>query len=163
MAYCGKCGTQILDDVKFCSSCGAEINVISAEQTEQAQQSTQQNVGYVPPVVPGAPTQEDIREVQDNKTMAILAYILFLIPLLTGAHEKSPFVKYHTNQGLALFIFDVVFCVLFFILMLIPFIGWILTGILALVWISLFVSGVLNALNGVMKPLPIIGGINIIK
>ena len=31
--------------------------------------------------------------------MAIIAYILFFVPLLTGDRKKSPFVKFHTNQG----------------------------------------------------------------
>jgi len=43
------------------------------------------------------------RDVEQNKGMAIIAYILFFIPILTGDHKKSRFVMYHTNQGLVLF------------------------------------------------------------
>jgi len=35
--------------------------------------------------------------------MAILAYILFFIPLLTDS-KNDPYVKYHIKQGLVLFI-----------------------------------------------------------
>ena len=42
------------------------------------------------------------KDVQDNKLMAILSYVglLWLVPLLTKSHEKSPFVKFHLNQGI---------------------------------------------------------------
>ncbi|HOE15288.1 MAG TPA: hypothetical protein PLH82_01145 [Candidatus Paceibacterota bacterium] len=40
---------------------------------------------------------------EKNTGMAILAYILFFIPLLTDS-KKDPFVKYHVKQGLVLFI-----------------------------------------------------------
>ncbi len=55
--------------------------------------------------------------------MAVLAYIIFLIPLL--AAKDSKFARYHTNQGLVLFlaalafsvIISIVISILFFHLM----------------------------------------------
>ena len=46
-------------------------------------------------------------DVQNNKVMGILAYfgILFLIPLL--AAKDSQYARFHTNQGILLFIFSV--------------------------------------------------------
>ena len=46
-------------------------------------------------------------DVQSNKVMGILAYfgILFLIPLL--AAKDSQYARFHTNQGIVLFIFSV--------------------------------------------------------
>lgn len=46
-------------------------------------------------------------DVQNNKVMGILAYfgILFLIPLL--AAKDSQYARFHTNQGIVLFIFSV--------------------------------------------------------
>ena len=44
----------------------------------------------------------------DNQMlMAILAYVLFVIPLLTGDAKRNEFVKYHTKQGFALFVVSV--------------------------------------------------------
>ncbi len=74
MAFCGNCGTQA-DGVKFCPSCGQPMGA-AAQQAQPAQQPTPV---YKPPIMPGAPQQADIRDAQDNKTMAILAYILFFI------------------------------------------------------------------------------------
>ena len=39
-----------------------------------------------------------------NTTMAIIAYIIFFVPLLTGDAKKDSFVKYHVKQGLVLFL-----------------------------------------------------------
>ena len=67
----------------------------------------------------------DPNDVQSNKVMAILAYfgILFLIPLL--AAKESPFARYHTNQGLVLFLFMFV-CG---ILGVIPKLGWVISSV----------------------------------
>jgi len=107
-----------------------------------------------------APTmQADAKDVEQNKVMGILAYIIFLVPLLSA--KDSPFAKYHTNQGLILFLTGVVGNVIGGI---IPIIGWFL--ILPAVWIGwlvLAIMGIINANNGEMKPLPIIGNYTLLK
>ena len=42
----------------------------------------------------------DVEDADKNKVMGILAYVIFLVPLIVA--KDSPFAKYHTNQGLAL-------------------------------------------------------------
>jgi uncharacterized membrane protein len=168
MAFCGNCGTNIDLGTKRCPHCGQ-----SQEKSAPAQASAAPaNVipTYQPPVMPGAPRQADIQDANDNRTMAILAYIIFLIPLLTGAHKTSPFAKYHTNQGTALFIaaliYGIAYGILTAILAFIPVIGWLLIVVLGLgsfLFLILCIAGILNAANGRMRPLPIIGGIEIIK
>jgi uncharacterized membrane protein len=162
MAFCGKCGTKTENGVKFCPSCGASVGASTGQQNAQQV--------YTPPVVPGAPQQTDIRDANDNKTMGILAYILFFIPLLTGAHKTSPFVKYHTNQGTLLAIAAIAWAIAYNVLSAILLaISWRLWGIVSILgWVSvvfavLCVVGIINAVNGRMKPLPVIGGITIIK
>ena len=109
--------------------------------------------------------------------MAIIAYFIFFIPLVVGAHKISPFVKYHTNQGTILFIFYAVWGVVYTILMGIfsailiaslgAFVLWgILSTIFGLLWlvpVVLLVLGVINAAGGKCKPLPVIGNFTIIK
>lgn len=177
MAFCGNCGTQVQDGVKFCPSCGNAVEAAPVGQTPPVQSQYQQQPSYgqatptyQPPIVPGAPTQGDIRDAQAGKTMSILAYILFFIPLLTGAHKTSPFVKYHTNQGTVLFIFAAVYGVAYSvisgILLAISWRLWLIGNILgwvSLVFLVLCVVGIINAANGKMNPLPVIGGISIIK
>ena len=136
---------------------------------------------YQPPVMPGAPQQADIRDAQDNKVMAVLAYLLFFVPLLTGAHKTSRFARYHTNQGTVLFLFMLAWGIVYWILTAIlaavlfnPYTllsgGWGAYGIVPLIlgflWIipAVFaVVGIINAATGKMKPLPLIGRFNLIK
>lgn len=159
MAFCGKCGTKFEDGAKFCPACGAPVSVAPQQPTTPA---------YTPPVVPGAPAQADIKDAQDNKAMAVLAYIIFLIPLL--AAKDSPFARYHTNQGLVLAIAAVAYGIVYSILSTIVLaISWRLYLVVSILgWVSvvfavLSVIGIINAVNGRMKPLPIIGGIRILK
>ncbi len=103
--------------------------------------------------------QPQVDDVDSNKVMAILAYIIFFIPLI--AARDSKFAAYHANQGLVLFLTAVAVNV---IESIIPIIGWffILTfGNLAV--LILAILGIINAAKGLMKPLPLIGGISIIK
>lgn len=89
---------------------------------------------------------------EKNTGMAVVAYILFFIPLLTDA-KKDPFVKYHVKQGLGLFIFEVAFWILSAVLWRLFFIWWIIGFGLCV----LFILGIINALNGKEEPLPLIG------
>ena len=106
----------------------------------------------------------------NDKVYGILAYlgILFLVPLLAG---KTQFARFHANQGVVLFIADVILGILIGIttgvLGLLGVIGWILggiiSGVLGLGIFILMIMGIVNAANGEMKSLPVIGGIKIIK
>jgi len=88
-----------------------------------------------------------------NTGMAIVAYILFFIPLLTDS-KNDPFVKYHVKQGLGLFICGVAVSILSWIL---PwYFRWIV-NLLSLGVFILFVIGVIAASKGEEKPLPLIG------
>ena len=168
MRYCENCGTKTESDVNFCPSCGHTLGNSPTQSTPEAGQSPQ---GNTQTFTNSTPTQQaDISDAQANKTMAVLAYILFFIPLIAGAHKSSPFVKYHTNQGTVLFItsiaWNIVYRILSAILILIPIIGWLIILLLNLagfLFLALCIMGILNVVHGDMKPLPIIGGIIIIK
>jgi uncharacterized membrane protein len=98
-------------------------------------------------------------DIEKNKGMAILGYILFLIPLL--AAKESKFAMYHANQGLLVFLF----CIAVNIVgLIIPFIGWFVILPLGLITVLvLVVLGIINAANGAFKPLPVIGKIQLIN
>lgn len=110
-------------------------------------------------------------DVQKNKVFGILAYfgILFLVPLL--AAKDSQYARFHANQGLVLFITDIIFgvCikVITTILVFIPFIGWVLipliSGALGILILVLFIFGIVNACSGEPKKLPVIGNITILN
>jgi uncharacterized membrane protein len=99
------------------------------------------------------------QDVDANKAMAILAYFIFFLPLL--AAKGSQFAMYHANQGFMLFLFAVAVNILG---TMIPVLGWFLIlpigNLLILVF---FVMGLLNAANGQMKPLPLIGNYTLLK
>jgi uncharacterized membrane protein len=96
--------------------------------------------------------EEKTQGSKKNTGMAILAYIIFFIPLLTDAKD-DPFVKYHVKQGLVLFIGYIIEM----FIGQIPIIGWILYPFLGIFLFILFIIGIINAANGKEKPLPLIG------
>lgn len=87
-------------------------------------------------------------EIEKGKTMAVIAYFIFFIPLLMDEYRKNKFVMFHTEQSILIAILYVAgsilsaFCIGF--LLFIP----------ALI---LQIIGIMNALNGKMQPLPVIG------
>lgn len=105
----------------------------------------------------------DANDVAQNKVMGILAYLgfLFLVPLF--AAKNSPYARFHTNQGLVLFICEFVLGIVSGILMFIPIIGWIISLVVSLGSIAFLVIGIINACSGEAKKLPIIGEITIIR
>jgi len=87
-----------------------------------------------------------------NTGMAVLAYILFFIPLLTGARNDK-FVRYHVKQGLGLFLVAIATIILGST----PIIGSFLSWLASIFVLVLLVIGILNAVQGKEKELPIIG------
>jgi len=96
-----------------------------------------------------------------NTGMAVLAYILFFVPLLTGDAKKDEFVKFHTKQGLVLFFASFLINAIHWML---PYslywtFGWVFT-LLSLGILVLLIIGIINAVNGKKEPLPVIGSLS---
>ena len=174
MAFCGKCGAQVNEGVKFCPSCGASTEIPKEETTQQTQQTGQQTdfsakIAGLNNTADNT-AQFDAQDIQNNKAMAILAYIgiLVLIPLF--AAKESKFARYHTNQGLVLCIAEIAYGIVYGILSsIILAISWRLyflvsiIGLVSLVFLVLLVIGIINAANGKAKELPVIGKFKILK
>jgi uncharacterized membrane protein len=94
---------------------------------------------------------------QNDKTMAVLAYILFLIPLL-AVSNRSEFLNHHVNQGLILFIFAIIGNIISYIIP-IPFLGL----IFCIADIFFVIYGIMQAVNGTTNRLPVIGGFELVK
>jgi uncharacterized membrane protein len=96
-----------------------------------------------------------------NKTLAILSYVTIIgwvIALVqnNGASEKSSLVKYHLRQGLGIFIVAIVFNVAFTIIAtMVPALAFL--GFVGYAFLAFMIIGIINANNGVEKPLPLIG------
>ena len=107
----------------------------------------------------------DPADVQANKVMGVLAYLSWLVLIPLFAARNSPFARFHCNQGIVLALAEVVAGVILGIARRLPLIGWVFRlvgGLASIAWIVLAVIGILNALNGRAKELPLIGGIKIL-
>lgn len=98
----------------------------------------------------------------DTKATSVVAYLSwigFLIAYLLGDREGS---KFHLNQGAVLAIISIGANVVSGVSFLLPFGEWIIAVVNA-AWVVLTVIGIITAIRGEESPLPIIGGIQIIK
>ncbi len=109
----------------------------------------------------------DSTDIENNKLMAALSYlgILFLIPML--AAKDSKFARFHANQGIVLFITNVLNgVVLGTALRRLPLIGWafgIASTIIGVILFVFAILGIINVVNGRAKELPLIGNISLLK
>ena len=89
-------------------------------------------------------------EIESGKTMAIVAYLIFFVPLLMDDMKRNKFVMFHTEQAIVLFIVNILAAVL----------GTITCGIgliLYIPWLIFLIMGIINAAGGKVTPLPLIG------
>ena len=98
MLTCKQCGTQVEDGVMNCANCGAPIEA-PVQQNQPIDLSEKFNEFNN---TADTTAEYDAQDIEKNKVMAVLAYILFFIPLL--AAKDSKFARFHTNQGLVLFL-----------------------------------------------------------
>lgn len=176
MKFCGKCGTQIEDNVKFCPGCGAAVETKVENNAQQAQPASQppqndfsqkiQNLNNTADTT----AEFDAQDITSNKAMAILAYFgpLVLIPIF--AAKQSKFARYHSNQGLVLLIASILYGIAYSILSsIILAISWRLyfivsiIGLVSIVITILAIIGIINAATGRAKELPLIGKFKILK
>jgi uncharacterized membrane protein len=102
-------------------------------------------------------TKEDIEK---NKVMAIMAYIIWLVPYF-GAKD-SKFAMYHAKQGLVLFIASIALYIAYWLLWrILPWSMWgfisLVSTVFSLAILALAIIGIINASKGEAKELPIIG------
>lgn len=106
-----------------------------------------------PPAAPPPATAED-------KTVAIIAYITligFIVAIVMHSNKKTKLGAYHLRQVLGFFLtgMAVGFCAI--PVALIPILGML---VLLAVWLGmlvLWVLGLISAINGQLKPMPVVG------
>ena len=105
-------------------------------------------------------------DIEQNRIMAVFAYLSWLVIIPLVAAKDSKFAKFHANQGLVLAITEIVIGVFLGVLRDIPVLGIIFSiagSLLSLACFILMVLGIINAANGKAKELPFIGKFRILK
>lgn len=144
MKICKKCGMNVESGAKFCPACG------KAFDNENRR----------------AGCRFDNVDIQKNKVMAVLAYLGFLVLIPIFAAKDSRFARYHAKQGLILLITEVIFYMAYGMLRFaVLSISWHLyflvkiAGMIGYLFPVLAVTGIVNAVRGKARKLPVIGNV----
>ncbi len=184
MPFCAQCGAENKGESRFCYNCGTQVAPAQdsgAQQPAGQQQPQHQQSGYQSNYQQSsyqAYQQPERTYAPDGEArslgvgaVSVLAYygILFFVPLV--AYKDSKFARFHAGQGLNVLLFSIGYSIVSGILTAIfsaiSFgLGAAIGGLLSLGGIFFFVvmiMGIVNVCKGEMKPLPVIGNIQIIK
>lgn len=96
-------------------------------------------------------TEQDI---QEGKTLAIISYFTFvglIISIIMNLEKKNPFVYFHIRQMLGLII------ILIFSNVTEKYVNSLLGTVLWVVTFVLWILGLISAIRGEDKPIPIVG------
>jgi len=100
-------------------------------------------------------------DVENNKVWAVVSYlgVVGIIIVLLTEGKNSPYAKFHLNQSILLTIAFTIGG----LMSIIPIIGWYLIGpIVQIAWMILWIIGVINAAQGRIKRLPVVGDYDLI-
>ena len=107
----------------------------------------------------------DREDMQQNKTMAALGYLVFFVPLICCRESKLG--RFCANQGLLIMIVQILLAILFSILGGIPLLGWLFRLVGRLASLAVLVVALLCMLqlmtNERAVELPYIGGFRILE
>jgi uncharacterized membrane protein len=112
---------------------------------------------------PDSTAEFDKNDIESNKGMAILAYLSILVLIPIFAAKESKYARYHSNQGLILFLCEIGAGIAESIIIgIFSFIGlWFIASIInwliSLVVLALIILGIYNAATDKAKELPVIG------
>ena len=160
MIACKNCKNVYDESAKSCPRCGAPRLV------------SQFDMGPAKDIfnTPDSTGDYDQHDVSSNRMMACLCYLPFLVFIPIFKARTSKFVRFHINQGLALLLVETVCAIIVGLIRSIhvPILSW-FTGFLAsIVWLVLgfvflilMLFGIICALAGKAKQLPIIGWIKL--
>lgn len=96
----------------------------------------------------------------DDKTTAIVSYLTlvgFIVAMIMHGTMKTQLGSFHLRQSLGLMLTSIGVAFAATILAFVPFIGWLAALAAWCGLLALWVVGLLGAINGVQKPVPVVG------
>lgn len=163
MPFCYKCGNYESEGAHHCSKCGEPMH--GQEKTNDANKARDAFAQFTD--TPDSTMQYTRADIEANKKFGVLSYLglLVLIPLF--AAKNSPYARFHTNQGLVLFLLYSAWNVASYTLhWAVWFAAWTIDladAAVAIAYIAFVVIGIINVGKNRARELPIIGGIRILK
>lgn len=187
---CPKCKKEIKKTDKFCSNCGTDLTKKKTKKKKETKVNQDEIFNKIGDNLEKILDTEDTskeytkKDIDDNKGLALLAYLgpLALVPYLYN--KGSKYVKYHANQGMNLLVVWICYAIVAGLLYMVKFtkscehyMGGIITNcvkvtpwwirfpvdIVGLILFALSVIGLFYALTGVAKKLPLVDKVNIFK
>ena len=94
--------------------------------------------------------------VVEGKEIAIIAYLTIIgliIAFVMNKDKHYDFASYHIKQVLGLAVIGLIV----FVIGQIPILGWIISILVFIPLLIIWIMGLMNAINGKKKPIPLIG------
>jgi uncharacterized membrane protein len=110
-------------------------------------------------ITPPAPATPPPSTTED-KTVAIVSYLTligFIVAIVMHSSKKTKLGAFHLRQMLGLFLTGLAVGFSQIILLFIPILGWLAIFVLWCSMLALWVMGLIAAVNGQMKPMPVVG------
>ena len=174
---CPKCDFEVTTKVNFCPYCGHDLSkpyeheeFINAEiKEEKVEEEVKEEKVHTSASYDYDDNMYDMKDIEENKVFAFFSYLgfLFIIPLI--ARPDSRFCKFHVNQGIILCITEAIvgaLCAALELAMVTASLVTIIelmTTALDILTACLAIYGIVNALTGKAKELPVIGKFRILK
>lgn len=94
--------------------------------------------------------------IPEGKTIAIISYMTlvgFIIALIMNMEKKNTFAAFHIRQMLGIVLTGLAVS----FIAIIPILGWIVYGVGIILLLIMWIIGLVNAVNGKEKPVPVLG------
>ena len=96
----------------------------------------------------------------EDKSVAIVSYLTligFIVAIVLHSSKNTRLGAFHLRQVLGCFLTGIAVGLAQFILLFIPILGWLAVFALWISMLVLWVMGLIAAINGQMKPMPVLG------
>ncbi|HWD92804.1 MAG TPA: DUF4870 domain-containing protein [Verrucomicrobiae bacterium] len=113
-----------------------------------------------PPIPTASSAAPPMASATEDKTVAILSYLTligFIVAIVMHSSKKTQLGAFHLRQVLGIFLTALAVMVCEFVLLFIPILGWLCIFALWVSMFALWVMGLIAAVKGEMKPVPILG------